>query len=105
VKESRYNRHARWLGLAVLLAGFVATLGGCGESRFDESKLYEGMDRSAIVAHFGTPDDRKKHDHAERLTYLDGDHYQYLLMLIDGKLKYWEHDRVYKAGRFSNIRN
>ncbi len=95
----------RWLGFAVILLGMAVSVGGCGESRFDESKLYEGMDRSSIIAHFGMPDSRKKRDSIERLTYKDGEHYQYLMMLKDGKLAYWQHDRVYKTSRFSSIRN
>ncbi len=87
---------------AVALAAAVFTMGR-GAGTFDESGLYEGMDRSAIVARYGPPDARKSHDHAERLTYTDGEHYQYLLMLRDGKLIYWEHDRVYQASRFSSI--
>lgn len=74
--------------------------GGCGESRFDETKLYQGMDRTGIIARFGSPDAILQHDNAERLIYKDGEHYQYLLMLIDGKLDVWHHDRVYKTNRF-----
>lgn len=87
-------------GLALSAAVFAMNR---GQSGFAASGLYEGMDRSAIIARYGTPDARKSHDHAERLTYTDGEHYQYLLMLRDGKLIYWEHDRVYKASRFSSI--
>ena len=87
-------------GLALSAVGFVMTRDPNG---FDESGLYEGMDRSAIVARYGTPDARKMHDHYERLTYIDGAHYQYLLMLRDDTLLYWERDRVYKANRFSSI--
>jgi hypothetical protein len=86
--------------LALSAAVFAMTR---AKSGFDPSGLYEGMDRSAIIARYGTPDARKSHDHAERLTYIDGEHYQYLLMLRDDKLLYWEHDRVYKANRFSSI--
>lgn len=85
-------------------AAVTVLAGGCGESGFDETKLYQGMDRSGIIARFGAPDARRQHGDAERLTYKDGEHYQYLLLLIDGKLKYWHHDRVYKANRFSIIR-
>lgn len=88
------------VGLAFYAA--VSTMGR-GSGGFNESALYKGMDRSAIIARYGTPDQRKKHDNAERLIYIDGDHYQYLLMLRDDKLLYWEHDRVYKANRFSSI--
>ena len=91
----------RSLGFALLLLCMAVSVGGCDDSRFDKSKLYEGMDRSSIIAHYGTPDSRKNHDTNERLTYKDGEHYQYLLMLKDGKLLYWQHDRVYKANRFS----
>lgn len=87
-------------GLAISAA--VLTMGR-RQSGFDASGLYEGMDRSAIIARYGTPDSRKSHDHSERLTYTDGEHYQYLLMLRDDKLIYWDHDRVYKANRFSSL--
>jgi hypothetical protein len=102
----RHNKPPmRRLSPACLVTAIALLLAGCGESRFDPSKLYKGMDRSTIVAQYGSPDGRKRHDDVERLTYKDGEHYQYLLMLVDGKLKYWHHDRVYKANRFSNIRN
>lgn len=91
--------------LTGLVLSVAALNGGCEESRFDDSGLYEGMDRSTIIARFGSPDTRKSHDNAERLTYKDGEYYQYLLMLIDGKLIYWQHDRMYQAGRFSSIGN
>jgi len=94
----------RQAGICCILAAFLASVGGCGDTRIDESKLYKGMDRSAILARFGTPDARKIHDNAERLTYRDGDNYQYLILLIDGKLVAWHHDRIFKANRFSNVR-
>jgi len=92
-------------GILCLLLTVMASAGGCDDSRFDEAPLYQGMDRSVIIANYGPPDKRKTHDQVERLTYLDGDHYQYLLLLIDGKLQAWDKDRVYKEGRFSNIRH
>jgi len=94
-------RHAGILSLTMVI--FVSA-GGCGESSVDESKLSKGMDRSSIIARFGAPDARKSHGEMERLTYSDGDHYQYLLLLDDGKLIEWHHDRIYKANRFSNVR-
>ncbi len=87
-----------------LLLVFAVLLTGCGEDRFDPSNLSKGMDRSAIIAYYGTPDKRSIHEHAERLTYKDGEHYQYLLMLVDGKLEYWTQDRIYQSTRFSNIK-
>ena len=87
-----------------LVLAFCVMAVGCGENQLDESKLYEGMDRSGIIARFGTPDSRKSHGDVERLTYRDGDHYQYLLLLTDGKLVAWRHDRIFKANRFSNVR-
>jgi hypothetical protein len=78
--------------------------GGCEQSKYDETELYVGMDRSSIVARFGTPDAKKSHDDVERLTYQDGDNYQYLLLLRDGKLLDWHHDRIFKANRFSDVR-
>lgn len=97
------SRRLFLIGLCLLAP--LVLLAGCGERRLDETKLYKGMDRSAIIAHFGAPDARKSHPPAERFIYKDGEHYQYLLMLIDDKLQYWHHDRVYKANRFSSIRN
>ena len=91
--------------LAGLVLSAAVIIMGRGTGGFDESGLYEGMDRSAIIARYGTPDARKKHDHTERLTYTDGDHYQYLLMLREDKLLYWERDRVYKPNRFSSVGN
>jgi len=95
---------------AILKPLRVAALGclalllvGC-DDRFDDSALYKGMDRSTILGHYGTPDKRKVRAHTERLTYMDGDHYQYLLMLSHGELVYWEQERVYKANRFSDVR-
>ncbi|GAB4108201.1 MAG: hypothetical protein Kow00105_14520 [Phycisphaeraceae bacterium] len=98
-----------WLGLRItatlasLLLMFIMT--GCNGERFDGSRLYKGMDRSTIIARYGQPDARKRHGNAERLTYRDGKHYQYLLMLIDDRLEYWEHERVYTAKRYSSIRD
>ncbi len=94
----------RQAGIRCIIVAIMASAGGCGDGRIDESKLYQGMDRSSIIAHFGSPDARKTHDNVERLTYKDGDNYQYLILLIDGKLETWHHDRIYKANRFSNIR-
>lgn len=94
-------RHA---GILSLIAVCLTTAVGCGDRSIDESKLYKGMDRSGIIARFGPPDKRKSHDDVERLTYMDGDHYQYLLLLRDDKLIEWHHDRIYKANRFSNVR-
>lgn len=88
-----------------LLVVVSASAGGCDDSRFNETYLYEGMDRSVIVAKYGPPDKRKARGGVERLTYIDGDHYQYLLLLVDDKLQTWHKDRVYKESRFSNIRN
>lgn len=88
----------------MLLLAVAVVTSGCDGGKIDETKLYEGMDRSTIIANFGSPDSRKKHDHIERLTYKDGEHYKYMLMLDDGKLKYWYRDRVYKTSRFSNVR-
>lgn len=93
-------RHAVILSLATTL--LIAC--GCGERSIDESKLFKGMDRSGIIARFGAPDKRKSHGSMERLTYNDGDHYQYLLLLDDNKLIEWHHDRIYKANRFANVR-
>jgi hypothetical protein len=87
-----------------ILLILLALTGGCGETAIDESKLYKGMDRSSIVARFGTPDARKSHGDTERLTYKDGDNYQYLLLLTDDKLIAWHHDRIFKANRFSDVR-
>lgn len=85
---------------------FLVSAGGCGDaSRFDESQLHVGMDRSSIIAHFGAPDKKRIHGYAERLIYRDGEHYQYLLMLLDGKLDSWHHDRVYKDDKFSISRD
>ena len=86
-----------------MLLVFAVLLTGCGEERFDPSRLSKGMDRSTIIAYYGTPDKRSIHEHAERLSYKDGKHYQYLLMLVDGKLEYWTQDRLYQPSRFSNI--
>jgi len=94
-------QNAGILSLAIIV---IFAAAGCGESSIDESKLYKGMDRSGIIARFGKPDKRKTHDNVERLTYTDGDHYQYLLLLVDDKLVEWHHDRIYKANRFSNVR-
>lgn len=93
-------------------AGIIATallvcmtlLTGCGNDGIDESKLRKGMDHSSIIAHFGPPDASKSHGEVERLTYHDGDNYQYLLLLVDNKLTEWHHDRIYKGNRFSNVR-
>ncbi len=94
----------RQAGLTCLLLAFCVLAGGCGDGKFDETSLYKGMDRSSIIARFGTPDARKAHGDVERLTYQDGDHYQYLLLLMDGKLTDWHHDRIFKANRFSDVR-
>ncbi len=96
--------HIRHAGILSLVIAFITTAVGCGETSIDESKLYKGMDRSSIIARFGAPDARKSHGEAERLTYNDGDNYQYLLLLMDDKLIEWHHDRIYKANRFSNVR-
>ncbi len=85
------------LGLVVMSS---AMAGGCEERRIDESQLYKGMDRSTIIAQFGTPDKRRIHDTAERLTYLDGDKFQYLLLLVDDQLQGWQRDRVYRTGKY-----
>lgn len=103
MRDPSHANMRQFTGLCLLAV--LTLLAGCGERRLDETKLYKGMDRSAIIAHFGVPDVRKVHPPAERLTYKDGNHYQYLLMLMDGKLAYWHHDRVYKANRFSSIRD
>ncbi len=87
-----------------ILLAFIVLAGGCGDTSIDESKLYKGMDRSSIIARFGSPDARKSHGDVERFTYKDGDNYQYLLLLIDDKLTAWHHDRIFKANRFSNVR-
>lgn len=94
-----------WRGSAVILLCLAVSIGGCGEGRFDETNLYEGMSRSAIIAQFGTPDSKNKRDNYERFTFKDGEHYQYLMMLKDGKLHSWQHDRVYKATLLSRSRN
>jgi len=94
----------RQAGIGCIIVAILATVGGCDEGRLNEDELYKGMDRSNILARFGTPDARKKHDNVERLTYKDGDNYQYLLLLTDGQLVTWHHDRIYKANRFSNVR-
>lgn len=78
---------------------------GCGGDRIDPNVFHKGMHRSAIIARLGAPDAVKRHDDVERLTYKDGEHYKYLLLLDDGKLTVWRHDRVYKKSRFSTIRS
>jgi hypothetical protein len=83
------------------IAAIAVLVVGCKESDFDETQLYKGMDRSGIIARFGPPDARRSHGDAERLTYRDGEKFQYLLLLIDDKLVAWDHDRVYKTGRFT----
>ena len=55
------------------------------------------MDRSLIIAHYGAPDDRKQRGDTERMTYKDGNRYQYLLLLSDGKLVDWHKDRGLQA--------
>ncbi len=94
----------RQAAIPCLAIAFFVLVGGCDNNQFDESKLYVGMDRSGIIARFGTPDARKSHGEVERLTYQDGENYQYLLLLMDGKLTAWHHDRIFKANRFSNVR-
>jgi len=88
-----------------LLLALSASAGGCDDTQFDEAQLYEGMDRSLIIAKYGTPDKRKVHGDTERLSYKDGEHYQYLLLLSKDKLRLWHKDRTYKENRYSNIRN
>ncbi len=103
------RQHRTWLDTRRLIGGLLCcalTLAmlGCDGDRVDASALYKGMDRSAIIAHLGAPDERKRHDHMERLTYKDGEHYEYLLLLKDGKLSTWHHERIYKTNRFSQVR-
>ena len=98
------NMRLRQTCILCLAAMIMVTISGCGEDSIDESKLYKGMDRSGIIARFGAPDARKSHGEVERLTYMDGDNYQYLLLLVDNKLQEWHHDRIFKANRFSNVR-
>lgn len=103
----RYNkRHlARRIAGLGLTCALVLSSAGCDDTRIDSDVFKQGMDRSAIVGRLGAPDKRKSHDHIERLTYQDGEHYQYLLLLTDGKLTTWYHDRVYKKSKFSQIRS
>jgi len=93
------------IAILSLLVALTASAGGCDDGQFDETYLYKDMDRSLIIAKYGRPDKRKSHGDVERLIYIDGEHYQYLLLLDENKLQLWHRDRTYKENRYSNIRN